>query len=116
MNFISKLNEKVLAKQLNTSFHFITQERYLLCLSVCIQEFLLHRKGTAQDMQNDIFSSVDSGKAVPLTLLDLSPDIDTTDDSIFIGLPKNRFGVDGTVFQTSNKKTGVVDPKRQVVQ
>ena len=48
-------------------------------------------------IQIDIFTSVDSGKAVPLTLLDLSEAFDTIDHSILHNCLKDQFGVNGTV-------------------
>ena len=50
-------------------------------------------------MQNDIAASMDSGKAVALTLLDLSGAFDTIDQNILFNCLKDWFGVDGTVFR-----------------
>ena len=75
LSFISKLIEKVVAKQLN--------------------EFILH-EGLLK-IQNDIALSVDSGKAVALTLLDLSAAFDTIDHSLLYDCLHDWFGLDGTV-------------------
>ena len=48
-------------------------------------------------IQNDIAASMDSGKAVAFTLLDLSAAFDTIDHSILFNCLKDWFGVDGTV-------------------
>ena len=62
-------------------------------------------------IQNNIAFSVDSGKAVALTLLDLSAAFDTIDHSLLYDCLHDWFGLDGTVllwinrtFQTENKK------------
>ena len=48
-------------------------------------------------IQNDIAFSVDSGKAVALTLLDLSAAFDTIDHSLLYDCLHGWFGLDGTV-------------------
>ena len=48
-------------------------------------------------IQNDIALSVDSGKAVALTLLDLSAAFDTIDHSLLYDCLHDWFGLDGTV-------------------
>ena len=48
-------------------------------------------------IQNDIAASMDSGKAVALTLLDLSAVFDTIDHYILFNSLRDWFGVDGTV-------------------
>ena len=48
-------------------------------------------------MQNDIALSVDSGKAVALTLLDLSVAFDTIDHSLLYNCLHDWFGLEGTV-------------------
>ena len=48
-------------------------------------------------IQNDIACSVDSGKAVALTLLDLSAAFDTIDHSLLYDCLHDWFGLDGTV-------------------
>ena len=48
-------------------------------------------------IQNDISTSVDSGKAVALTLLDLFTAFNTIDHAILYDCLKDWFGVDGTV-------------------
>ena len=48
-------------------------------------------------IQNDISLSVDSGKAVALTILDLSAMFDTIDHSLLYDCLHDWFGLDGTV-------------------
>ena len=48
-------------------------------------------------IQNDIAFSVDSGKAVALTLLDLSAAFDTINHSLLYDCLHDWFGLDGTV-------------------
>ena len=48
-------------------------------------------------IQNDIATSLDSGKAVAHTLLDLSAAFDTIDHTILFNSLRDWFGVDGTV-------------------
>ena len=50
-------------------------------------------------MQNDIAASMDSGKAVALTLLDLSVAFDTIDHDILFNSLRDWFGVDDTVLR-----------------
>ena len=63
-------------------------------------------------IQNDIAASLDSGKAVALTLLDLSAAFDTIDHDILFNSLRDWFGVDGTVLRwirsyLSNRKQKV---------
>ena len=93
LSFISKLIENVVTKQLNSymnseGFSNVNQSTYRR----------LHSTETApMKIQNDIAASMDSGKAVALTLLDLSPAFDTIDHNILFHCLKDWFGVDGTV-------------------
>ena len=60
----------------------------------------LHSTETALlKIQNNIVASHDSGKAVALTLLDLSADFDTIDHNILFNGLRDWFGVDGTVLR-----------------
>ena len=80
LSFISKLIEKVVAKQLN---EFISREGLLNVNQSAYKSS--HSTETALlKIQNDIALSVDSGKAVALTLLDLSAAFDTIDHSLFM--------------------------------
>ena len=63
-------------------------------------------------IQNDIAALMDSGNAVPLTLLDLSAAFDTIDHDILFNSLRDWFGVDGTVLRwiksyLSNRKQKV---------
>ena len=92
LSFISKLIEKVVANQLN---EFISHE----CLLNVNQSAYKSSHSTEialLKIQNDIAFSVDSGKAVALTLLDLSSAFDTTDSLLYDCL-HDWFGLAGTV-------------------
>ena len=93
LSFISKLIEKVVAKQLNK---FISHEGLLNVNQSAYKSS--HSTETALlKIQNDIALSVDSGKAVALTLLDLSAVFDTIDHSLLYDCLHDWFGLDGTV-------------------
>ena len=60
----------------------------------------LHSTETALlKIQNDIAASIDSDKAVALTLLDLSVAFNTVDHNILFNCLKEWFVVDGTVLR-----------------
>ena len=60
----------------------------------------LHSTETALlKIKNDIAASMDSGKAVVLTLLDLSAEFSTIDHIILFNCLKDWFGVDGNVLR-----------------
>ena len=93
LSFISKLIEKVLANQLN---EFISHEGLLNVNQSAYKSS--HSTETALlKIQNDIAFSVDSGKAVALTLLDLSVVFDTIDYSLLYDCLHDWCGLDGTV-------------------
>ena len=93
LSFISKLIQKVVANQLN---EFILHEGLL---NVNQSYKSSHSTETALlKIQNDIAFSVDSGKAVALTLLDLSAAFDTIDHSLLYDCLHDWFRLDGTVF------------------
>ena len=93
LSFISKLIEKVVANQLN---EFISHEGLLNVNQSAYKSS--HSTETALlKIQNDIALSVDSGKAVALTLLDLSAAFDTIDHSLLYDCLYDWFGLDGTV-------------------
>ena len=92
LSFISKLIE-VVAKQLN---EFILHEGLLNVNQSAYKSS--HSTETALlKIQNDIALSVDSGKAVALTLLDLSAVFDMIDHSLLYDCLHDWFGRDGTV-------------------
>ena len=93
LSFISKLIEKVVAKQLN---EFISRKGLLNVNQSAYKSF--HSTKTALlKIQNDIAFSVDSGKAVAQTLLDLSAAFDTIDHCLLYDCLHDWFGLDGTV-------------------
>ena len=92
-NLISKLIEKVVANQLN---EFISHEG-LLNVNQSAYKSSHSTETTLLKIQNDIAFSVDSGKAVALTLLDLSVAFDTIDHSLLYDCLHDWFGLDGTV-------------------
>ena len=93
LSFISKLIEKVVANQLN---EFISHEGLLNVNQSAYKSS--HSTETALlKIQNDIAFSVDSGKAVAVTLLDLSAAFDTIDHSLLYDCLHDWFGLDGTV-------------------
>ena len=93
LSFISKLIEKVVVKQLN---EFISQER-LLNINQSPYKSSHSTETALLNIQNDIALSVDSGKAVVLTLLDLSAAFDTIDHSLLYDCLHDWFGLDGAV-------------------
>ena len=87
------LIEKVVAKQLK---EFISREGLLnvnqsACKSSHSTETVLLK------IQNDIALSLDAGKAVALTILDLSAAFDTIDHSLLCDWLHDWSGLDGTV-------------------
>ena len=95
LSFISKLVKKVVAKQLNSyldseGFSNVNQSAYRR----------LHPTERALlKIQSDIAASMDSGKAVVLTLLDLSAAFDTIDHDILFNCLKDQFRIKGTVLR-----------------
>ena len=108
LSFLSKLIEKVVAKQLN---NYIDSEGLSNVNQSAYRR--LHSTETALlKIQNDIAALLDSGKAVALTLLDLSAAFDTIDHDILFNSLRDWFGVDGTVLRwirsyLSNRKQKV---------
>ena len=93
LSFISKLIENVVANQLN---EFISHEGLLNVNKSAYKSS--HSTETALlKIQNDIAFSVDSGKAMDLTLSDLSAAFDTIDHSLLYDCLHDWFGQDGTV-------------------
>ena len=108
LSFIFKLIEKVVAKQLN---NYIDSEG-LSNVSQSTYRRLHSTESALLKIQNDIAASTDSGKAVALTLLDLSATFDTIDHGILFNSLRDGFGVDGTVLRwiksyLSNRKQKV---------
>ena len=90
LSFISKLMEKVVAKQLN---NYIDSEG-LSNVNQSAYRRLHSTESALLKIQNDIAASMDSGKAVALTLLDLSAAFDTIDHDILFNSLGDWFGVD----------------------
>ena len=88
LSFISKLIEKVVAKQVN---EFILHEG-LLNVNQSAYKSSYSTETALLKIQNDIALSVDSGKAVALTLLDLSA---AFDHSLLYDCLHDWFGLDG---------------------
>ena len=108
LSFISKLIEKVVAKQLN---NYIDSEG-LSNVNQSTYRRLHSTESALLKIQNDIAPSMDSGKAVALTLLDLSAAFDTINHDILFNSLRDWFGVDGTVLRwiksyLSNRKQKV---------
>ena len=93
LSFISKLIEKAVANQLNS---YINKEG-LSNLNQSAYKRLPSTETALLKIPNDIATSMDSGKAVALTLLDLSAAFDTIDHTILFNCLRDWFGVDGTV-------------------
>ena len=93
LSFISKLIEKVVVKQLNE----VISHEGLLNVNQSAYKSSHSTETTLLKIQNDIALSVDSGKAVALTLLDLSAAFDTIDYSLLYDCLHDWFGLDGTV-------------------
>ena len=53
-------------------------------------------------LQNDLAASMDSDKAVALTLMDLTAALDTIDHNTLFNCLRDWFGVDGTVLVFKN--------------
>ena len=90
---ILKLIEKAVANQLNS---YINKEG-LSNLNQSAYKRLHSTETALLKIQNNIAASMDSGKAVALTLLDLSAAFDTIDHTILFNCLRDWFGVDGTV-------------------
>ena len=93
--FISKLDERVVAKQIVS--HMITNNHYDPLQSAYRGH---HSTETAiLKVHNDILESMDQRKVVFLVLLDLSAAFDTVDHEILLNRLKYRMGVEGTVLK-----------------
>ena len=95
LSFIFKLIEKVVAKQLN---NYIDSEG-LSNVNQSAYRRLHSTESALLKIQNDIAASMDSGKVVVLTFLDLSSAFDTIDHDILFNSLREWFGVDGTVLR-----------------
>ena len=95
LSFISKLIEKVVAKQLN---NYIDSEG-LSNVNQSAYRRLHSTESALLKIHNDIAALMDSGKAVALTLLDLSAAFNTIDHDILFNFLRDWFGVDGTVLR-----------------
>ena len=93
--FISKLDERVVAKQLVN--HLVSNEMYDPLQSAYRDH---HSTETAiLKVHNDILESMDKQNVVLLVLLDLSAAFDTVDHTILLNRLKHRMGVERTVLQ-----------------
>ena len=95
LSFISKLIKKVVAKQLN---NYIDSEG-LSNVNQSTYRRLHSTESALLKIQNDIAALMDSGKAVTVTLLNLSAAFDTVDHDILFNSLRDLFGVDGTVLR-----------------
>ena len=93
LSFLSKLIEKAVANQLKS---YINKEG-LSNVNQSAYRRLLSTETALLKIQNDITPSMDSGKAVALTLLNLSAVSDTIDHNILFKCLRDWFGMDGTV-------------------
>ena len=82
-----------MAKQLNK---FISQEG-ILNVNQSTYKISISSESALLKIQNDISLSVNSGKAVVLTLLDLCAAFDTIDHSCLYDCLHDWFSLDGTV-------------------
>ena len=90
LSFIPKLIEKVVAKQLN---NYIDSDG-LSNVNQSAYRRLHSTESALLKIQNDIAASMDSGKAVALTLLDLSAAFDTIDHDILFNSLRDCVEVD----------------------
>ena len=93
LSFLSKFLEKVVTSRLNS--HINSSHTSNDYQSACRK---FHSTETALlKIHNDILSSMDDGRVIALTLLDLSAAFDTTDHAILLRRLGNWFGVSGKV-------------------
>ena len=93
LSFISKLIEKAVANQLKS---YITKEG-ISNFNQSAYKRLHSTEKPLLKIQNDIAASMNSGKAIVLTLLDLSAAFDTIDHNILFNCLSDWLGMDGTV-------------------
>ena len=111
LSFISKLIEKAVANQLNS---YINKEGLSNFNQSANKRF--HSAETALlQIQNDIAASMDSGKAVALTLLDFSAAFNTIDLNILFKCLRDWFGVVVTVLmRIKSIKTYLTNGRQKV--
>ena len=95
LSFLSKLIEKVIATRLITHL----EENNLLEEMQSAYKVRHSTETALLRIQNDLLSSVDSGSAVLLVLLDLSAAFDTVDHSLLLNLLEQHIGVKGRALQ-----------------
>ena len=95
LNFISKLLERVVAKQI---------EAHLSANALSLPYQSAYRKFHSTEtallaVHNDILSAMDKGKVTALIMLDLSSAFDTVDHSILIQRLEKWFGITGSALE-----------------
>jgi exonuclease III len=95
LNFISKLLERIVAKQIE---EHLSSHALFLPFQSAYRKF--HSTETALlTVHNDILVAMDKGKVTALVMLDLSAAFDTVDHSILIQRLENWFGISGSALE-----------------